>query len=156
MEKPTLERFLKIDSTRVLLFIIFFLAFIITEIGRKVYRPYIYSNDIFDFWIADTIGNFTGTIAVIFFDLALINLSQEKSNNGKWYILFITIGLIIYELVQYILPGRNTCDWRDIIATIFAGIISFGFYKLIYSGKFDPGKEIFSHANLNNFDDRNS
>jgi hypothetical protein len=37
--------------------------------------------------------------------------------------------------VQYILPGRNTCDWRDIVATIIAGIISFGLYELIYKNK---------------------
>jgi hypothetical protein len=155
MEKPTLDRFLKIDSKRVFLFIIFLLAFIITEIGRKVYRPYIYSNNIFDFWIADTIGNFTGTIAIIFFDLAIINILPEKSKDGKWYILFITIGLIIYELVQYILPGRNTCDFRDIIATIIAGLISLGLYKLIYSEKFDPGRELFSQGYKVSSDDRN-
>lgn len=155
MEKPTLDRFLKIDSKRVFLFIIFLLAFIITEIGRKVYRPYIYSNNIFDFWIADTIGNFTGSIAIIFFDLAIINILPEKSKDGKWYILFITIGLIIYELVQYILPGRNTCDWRDIIATVIAGFISFGLYKLIYSGKFDLDRELFSQGHKANSDDRN-
>lgn len=155
MEKLTLERLLRFDSKRVLLFIIFLLAFIITEIGRKVYRPYIYSNGIFDFWIADTIGNFTGTIAIIFFDLAIINLPDEKRTKGKWFVLFITIGLIIYELVQYILPGRNTCDWRDIIATIIAGIISLGLYKMIYSGKFDPGRELFSQLHNTNSDNKN-
>lgn len=144
MEKLTVERLLKIDSRRVVLFLTFVLAFIITEIGRNVYRPYIYANDIFDFWIADTIGNFTGTIAIIFFDLTIINISPEKIKNGKWFILLITIGLIAYELVQYILPGRNTCDWRDIIATIIAGTISLGIYKLIYKGKFDLGRELFS------------
>lgn len=46
MEKLTTERLLKFDSKRILLFITFLLAFIITKIGRKVYRPYIYSNDI--------------------------------------------------------------------------------------------------------------
>lgn len=155
MEKLTLERLLRFDSKRVLLFIIFLLAFIITEIGRKVYRPYIYSNGIFDFWIADTIGNFTGTIAIIFFDLAIINLPDEKRTKGKWFVLFITIGLIIYELAQYILPGRNTCDWRDIIATIIAGIISLGLYKMIYSGKFDPGRELFSQLHNTNSDNKN-
>lgn len=143
MEKPTAERFVKIDSKRVILFMIFISSFIITEIGRRVYRPYIYANDIFDFWIADTIGNFTGSIAIIFFDLTLINLSSEQSRKGKWYILLITLGLIIYELIQSILPGRNTCDWRDIIATIIAGILSLGLFKLINKGKFELGRELF-------------
>ena len=126
------ERIFKITNERKIFFGIFISMFVLTEIGRKIYRPYIYANDIFDFWIADTIGNFTGTIAIIFFDLALVNPNYKK---GRWFILFITFGLIVYELVQYILPGRNTCDWRDIVATIIAGIISFGLYELIYKNK---------------------
>ena len=123
------DRILKIDNRRIILFFVFILMFIITEIGRKIYRPYIYSNHIFDFWIADTIGNFTGTIAIIFFDLSGLN---PYYNKGRLFIFIITVGLIVYELVQYILPGRNTCDWRDIIATIIAGLISWGIYSLIY------------------------
>ena len=123
------ERIFKVDKNRIILFLIFISMFVITEIGRKIYRPYIYANDIFDFWIADTIGNFTGTIAIIFFDLAVVNPYYKK---GRWFILIITCGLILYELVQYFLPGRNTCDWRDIVATIIAGLISFGLYKFIY------------------------
>lgn len=126
------ERIFKITNERKIFFGIFISMFVLTEIGRKIYRPYIYANDIFDFWIADTIGNFTGTIAIIYFDLAGVNPYYKI---GRWLILFITLGLIVYELVQYILPGRNTCDWRDIVATIIAGIISFGLYELIYKNK---------------------
>jgi hypothetical protein len=126
------ERILKITNERKIFFGIFISMFVLTEIGRKIYRPYIYANDIFDFWIADTIGNFTGTIAIIFFDLAGVNPAYKI---GRWLILIITCGLIVYELVQYILPGRNTCDWRDIVATIIAGVISFGLYELIYKSK---------------------
>jgi hypothetical protein len=126
------ERIFKITNERKIFFGIFISMFVLTEIGRKIYRPYIYANDIFDFWIADTIGNFTGTVAIIFFDLAGVNPYYKI---GRWLILFITFGLIVYELVQYILPGRNTCDWRDIVATIIAGIISFGLYELIYKNK---------------------
>jgi hypothetical protein len=126
------ERIFKITNERKIFFGIFISMFVLTEIGRKIYRPYIYANDFFDFWIADTIGNFTGTIAIIFFDLAGVNPYYKI---GRWLILFITLGLIVYELVQYILPGRNTCDWRDIVATIIAGFISFGLYELIYKSK---------------------
>jgi hypothetical protein len=61
--------------------------------------------------------------------------------------------LIVYELVQYILPGRNTYDWRDIIATIIAGIISLGIYNMIYSGKLDFGRELFSNKNYDSSND---
>ena len=98
------------------------------EIQSTSYSPYIYSNDIFDFWIADTIGNFTGTIAIIFFDIAGFNPLYKK---GRIFLIIITLGLIVNELVQYILPGTNTCDWKDIIATLIAGLISWGIYELV-------------------------
>ena len=114
--------------------------FVFTEIGRFIYRPYIYSNDIFDFWIADTIGNFTGTIAIIFFDFAGVN---PKHKHGRIFLIIIILGLIVYELVQYILPGTNTCDWKDIIATLIAGLISWGIYELVY--KKYPEEELTPH-----------
>jgi hypothetical protein len=101
--------------------------FVITEIGRRIYRPYIYANDIFDFWIADTIGNLTGTITIIFFDFTIINPNHKI---GRLALLFITFGLIIYELAQYFSP-RSILDWRDIIATLIAGVISLGIYELL-------------------------
>jgi len=118
-----------IDNKRIAFFLIFVFMFVFTEIGRKIYRPYIYSNDLFDFWIADTIGNFTGTIAIIFFDFAIVN---PKYRQGKIFIIFITFGLIVYELIQFILPGTNTCDWRDIVATLIAGLISWGIYEFLF------------------------
>jgi len=144
------ERILKITNERKIFFGIFISMFVLTEIGRKIYRPYIYANDIFDFWIADTIGNFTGSIAIIFFDLALVFPYYKK---GRWIILFITCGLIVYELVQYILPGRNTCDWRDIVATIIAGVISFGLYELIY--KNNIAKEAQNEIQSSSFPNQN-
>ena len=101
--------------------------FVVTEIGRRVYRPYIYANDIFDFWIADTIGNLTGTITIVFFDFAIVNPTH---NAGRIFLAVITIGLIVYEFVQYFSP-RSVLDWRDIIATLIGGAISLGIYELL-------------------------
>ena len=120
-------RILKIDEKRVITFFIFIFMFILTEIGRKIYRPYIYSNDIFDYWIADTIGNFTGTIAIVFFNLTI---SNPEYKIGKYFSLLIAIGLIVYELLQYFSP-RSIFDWRDIIATLLGGLISFIIYKWV-------------------------
>lgn len=139
-------RLFRIDEKRIIFFVIFVSMFVITEIGRKIYRPYIYSNHIFDFWIADTIGNFTGSIAIIFFDLAGINPEYKL---GRLFIFLITIGLIIYELVQYILPGRNTCDWRDVIATIIAGFISFGIYEFFHKKHKERQNEISNPSATN-------
>lgn len=118
-----------ITKRRISFFVVFILMFVITEIGRRIYRPYIYANDIFDFWIADTIGNLTGTIAIIFFDFVIINPDHR---NGRLVLLFITLGLIIYELAQYFSP-RSILDWKDIIATLIAGVISLGIYELLSS-----------------------
>lgn len=124
-----MNRILVIDRRRIIYFILFVIMFFITEIGRKIYRSYIYSNGIFDFWIADTIGNFTGTIAIIFFNFAGRN---PRHKQGRIFLAIITFGLIVYELIQSILPGRNTCDWRDIAATIIAGFISWGIFELLF------------------------
>jgi len=123
------KRIFIIDNKRIAFLLLFLIMFVITEIGRFKYRPYIYSHHIFDFWIADTIGNFTGSIAIIFFNLTI---SYPKYKFGRLAIFLITIGLILYELIQYVLPGTNTCDWRDIIATLLAGVISWGLYAMIF------------------------
>lgn len=123
-----LERAFKFDNQRIALLLIFVCMFVVTEIGRQIYRPYIYANDIFDFWVADTIGNFTGTIAIVFFDLAVVNPEHKK---GRIVVLVVTAGLIVYELLQTFSP-RSICDWRDIIATLIAGLISLGVYELVY------------------------
>ena len=129
-------RMLKIDEKRIVTFFIFIFMFIFTEIGRKIYRPYIYSNDIFDYWIADTIGNFTGTIAIVFFNLTI---SNPEYRIGKYFSFLIAIGLIVYELLQYFSP-RSIFDWRDIIATLIAGLISFLIHKWV-NNKFDEIKK---------------
>jgi len=122
------NRVFMIDAKRVAFFLTFVFMFVITETGRNIYRPYIYSNDIFDYWIADTIGNLTGTIAIIFFDFAGVN---PKLKQGRIFLIIITIGLIIYELLQYFSP-RSILDWRDIIATLIAGFISWGIYEYFF------------------------
>ena len=122
-----MHRVFQITRKRVFHFWVFLFMFVITEIGRRIYRPYIYQNDIFDFWIADTIGNLTGTITTIFFELAIINPTPAV---GRKLMAFITLGLIGYEFVQYFSP-RSVLDWRDMIATLIGGAISWGIYELL-------------------------
>jgi hypothetical protein len=121
------NRLYSVDQTRILFFLLFVFMFAVTETGRKIYRPYIYSHDIFDFWIADTIGNLTGSAAIIFFELALINPTRKL---GRLLIVLISLGLIVYELLQYFSP-RSILDWRDMIATAIAGLISWGIYEIL-------------------------
>ena len=133
------NRILIIDNKRIAFFLIFVFMFFLTEIGRKIYRPYIYSNDIFDYWIADTIGNLTGTIAIIFFEFSIVN---PKHRLGRILLILITLGLIVYELFQYFSP-RSILDWRDMIATLIAGLISWGIYEFLFKNLKE--KEITPH-----------
>ena len=101
-------------------------AFAITELGRSFYRPYIYSNKIDDFFIADTIGNSFGTMTAIFMILTL----SGKGTNKDWKIvLIITAGLLIYELLN--LTGKTAIDINDMIATLIFGTISALIYFIL-------------------------
>jgi len=94
-------------------------AYSITELGRSFYRPYIYSNGISDFHVADTLGNSFGTMTAIFMVLTL----SGKGTNKDWKIILIIIGgLLIYELLN--LTGKTAIDLNDMIATLVFGTIS--------------------------------
>lgn len=101
-------------------------SYAITELARSFYRPYIYSNRIDDFFIANTIGNSFGTMAAIFMILTL-----SGSGTGKdWKRVFIIIaGLLVYELLN--LTGKTAIDINDMIATVIFGAISILLYFLL-------------------------
>ncbi|MGB5462830.1 MAG: hypothetical protein WBM92_05650 [Aureibaculum sp.] len=109
-----------IDSKRIIYFLIAVLFFFLTEIGRNIYRPYIYTNNIDDYGIADSIGNSGGIIVQIFFMLAILNSPRKKVFR---VIGFVVIGYIIYEILQPYLP-RGVFDWKDIYGTLIGGVIS--------------------------------
>jgi hypothetical protein len=109
-----------IDSKRIIYLLLAVLFFFLTEIGRNIYRPYIYTNNIDDYGIADSIGNSGGIIVQIFFTLAILNSPKKKVFR---VIGFIVIGYILYEVLQPYLP-RGVFDWKDIYGTIIGGLIS--------------------------------
>jgi hypothetical protein len=96
-------------------------------VGRPIYRPYIYTNKINDFHIADTLGNTFGTLPTIFFLIAILSNDITK---GNYLIKLGTISVVVFELAHPLL-GKPIDIW-DIIATIFAGLASY----LIYHGIF--------------------
>jgi hypothetical protein len=95
-------------------------------VAKPFYRPYIYSSDIFDFHIADTLGNSLGTIAGIF--IILTFLGRDR-NQYHFLIKTITISFIFYEIIQPLL-GKPIDPW-DIAATILAGGLCFIIYQLL-------------------------
>lgn len=109
-----------IDSFRLLYAATTVAAFLLTEAGRYVYRPYIYDNGINDFGIADSMGNLGGIVVQIFFSLAILNSQSEKTFN---VIGFLMVGYILYEFMQLVLP-KGVFDWKDIYGTIIGGLIS--------------------------------
>ncbi len=106
-----------IDIFRILYFFIAVIAFLVTEAGRYIYRPFIYENRINDHGIADSIGNSGGIIVQIFFMLAFLNSPPQKVFN---VIGFVTIGYIIYEILQPYLP-KGVFDMKDIYGSLIGG-----------------------------------
>ncbi|MGI9585221.1 MAG: hypothetical protein ACR2N7_06480 [Acidimicrobiia bacterium] len=95
-------------------------AFLLTEAGRNIYRPYIYETGINDFGLADSIGNLGGIVVQVFVSLALLNSRKTKAFN---VVGFLVAGFILYEIIQPYLP-KGVFDWKDIYGTIIGGIIS--------------------------------
>ena len=114
------EQLRTIDTRRVIYVVALALSFVVTEIGRHVYRPIIYQNGINDFGLADSIGNLGGIIAQVFLGLALMNPNLKQ---GIRVIGFLIIGYIFYEIVQPILP-KGTFDWKDVFGTILGGVLA--------------------------------
>ena len=109
-----------IDRYRICYIITAITMFLITELGRHLYRPFVYKNEINDYGLADSIGNLGGIIVQIYFMLALLNSPKKQ---GYRVIGLIVIGYTLYEIVQPYLP-RGVFDWKDIYGTIIGGGIS--------------------------------
>jgi hypothetical protein len=124
----TNSRLLQRSTLRIAYLVAFVVCFITTEIGRKVYRPYIYSHHIDDWGIADSIGNSLGTLTQIFLYLGVVNATKIESYR---IIGFVTLGYIAYEVLQPILP-RGTFDLKDVYATLCAGVLSVILVTLIH------------------------
>lgn len=53
-------------------------AVLLYEAARAYYRPFIYSNAINDFHLADTLGNSLGTVAAVFVFASLLGRDRAK------------------------------------------------------------------------------
>ena len=115
-----IESFRTIDTRRILYLLLCVFAFVFTEVGRFIYRPYIYANEINDFGIADSIGNLGGIMVQIFLGMTLLNPSLKK---GLRLVLLFTIGYFIYEFAQPYFP-KGVFDWKDVYGTIIGGGIA--------------------------------
>jgi hypothetical protein len=133
----SLDRALRFSPLRAAYLISFAVLFVLTELGRKVYRPYIYRNGIDDFGFADVIGNLFGTSVSIFFNLAFCHATRAQ---GLCIIAFTTLGITIYELLQPILP-RGVLDWKDVASTPIAGLGSLVLLMVLWRVIREPSAE---------------
>ena len=118
----------KITGDRVIHFAIGMTALLILEfIAKPFYRTFIYSNQLYDFHIADTLGNSLGTIAGIFILIALIGHTKTQH---YFLIKTITISFVFYELAQPMF-GKPIDPW-DVLATGLFGWLCYMFYGLIH------------------------
>ena len=69
-------------------------------VGRPLYRPYIYRNQLYDFHIADTLGNTFGTLTTIFFLIALLS---NETTKGNYLIKLGTLSVVLFELAHPLL-----------------------------------------------------
>ena len=128
------NRVFKIGPMRGVYFVTFVVFFILTEIGREIYRPYVYQNGLNDFGLADVIGNLLGTVAIIFFCLGVNHANRVQSIR---IIAFVTVGITIYELLQAVLP-KGVLDWKDVVSTPIAGLFSLLLVLVIWRFIRDP------------------
>ena len=107
-------------------------ALVLTEVGRHVYRPFIYRRGIDDFHIADTLGNSLGTVATIFVLLAIFGRDHKSDDR---IIVSATVGTVLYELASPLL-GKPIDPW-DATATIIAGGLSWLLARRLHG----PGRD---------------
>ena len=103
------------------------LALVLTAIGDSLYRDWIYSNNYFDFGLANYLPSITGTITAIFF---LCGVSKEFPANIVKSSAYVVIGCALYEILQPVFH-TGIFDWQDLIAVIVTGITFLLVFKLI-------------------------
>lgn len=119
------QKYTTLRKTLLLMMLVFYM---ITELGRSFYRPFIYTNNIDDFFIADTLGSSFGTLTMMY----MVILMVGKSNFKDLYLMIgIILGLMLYEVSAI---GRASYDSHDMIAIgIFGFIGLISYYCLVKS-----------------------
>jgi hypothetical protein len=92
----------------------------VTEFGRFVLRPFVRQHGIDDFGLTGSIGNLGGILVMIFLGCAVLNPTRQQSFRLA---AFYSVGFIIYEFVQPLLP-KGVFDWNDVVGTGIGYLIS--------------------------------
>lgn len=114
-------------TKRRLYYFLFFTSLMITLAGSEIYRPYIWSNGMHDYGLADSCTNISGVLTACFLFIANMNYSDNKKDSE--IIIGSILGFITYEFMQIFLPW-GTFDWGDIIGTVIGGVLTMIIVKI--------------------------
>lgn len=104
---------------------------VLTEIGDIYYRTWIYSNNYFDFGLANYLPSITGTITAIFIFCGLSKSFPE-------YIVSLSRGVIIgcalYEILQPVFH-TGIFDWQDLAAVLITGAVVLWVFNVLLKSR---------------------
>jgi len=133
----TPSRFLLPGRARLAFLLMAAAAFVLTEFGRKVYRPFVRRSGIEDFGLADSIGNLGGILVQIFLMMAAVNATRRQSYRLA---VLLALGFVVYEFLQPYLP-RGVFDWKDVAATGMGLCIAVIAIAIVWRFNPDEGRE---------------
>ena len=116
-----------LSKRRIINLVIGISAVILYETARAYYRPFVYSQGINDFHIADTLGNSLGTVATVFVLASLLGRNQAED---YFLIRTVTMSVLVYELAHPLL-GKTIDPW-DMVVTVLAGVFCEILHRLLY------------------------
>ena len=106
-----------------LYFLIGFSSVILGFLGKIIYRPFIYSNDIYDLGIADSLPSLFYVFGFSF----LLFINQFI----KVYLIItiVMIGSVLYEYYQF--WRTDIFDLSDVIFSILGGVLAILIYSIL-------------------------
>lgn len=105
----------------------FIILLIINYVLSSIYRPFIYSNNINDYGLAD-VGNNIIFIPGVYF---MILLFRKKPFLGFYKdIYFHVLFLVIVEISSKYINGIGTFDYKDIVGLLLGGLLTILIVKL--------------------------
>jgi hypothetical protein len=113
-------RFIKRQQQYFLIGLVFV---ILGFLGKIIYRPFIYANNIHDLGIADSLPGFFYVIGFAF----MLSIIQIKKTDI--IIAIVTLASIVYEFYQF--WQDKTFDFSDVIYSIHGGIVAMSIHFLL-------------------------
>lgn len=114
---------MEISKNKRLYFLLGLVSVIFGLLGKIIYRPIIYSNDIYDLGIADSLPSLFYVIGFSF--LLFIN----QVIKAYLIITIVTLGSISFEFYQF--WRTDIFDLSDVIFSILGGLIATSIYFIL-------------------------